>query len=112
MRQTWSLLNAESADGTVRAWHSLVGISSVLTDELANKLRSDFAEGVTKAFTSLLRSELGLTPTVPDVEIGMLLEALISGFGFQLGSGVDPDKLEGAYSAAWLSMLSLTQPMS
>ncbi len=110
--QTWALLTAESADGTVRAWQSLVSGLEILTDGLANKLRSGFSVGLTEEFTSLLRTELGLTPTIPDPEIGMLLEALITGIGFQLGSGTDPLELEGVYSAAWLAMLSLTQPAS
>ena len=107
--QTWSLLTEESANGTVRAWHSLVGSTERLTDGMAKELRSDFASNLADAFTGLLQNELGLTPTIPAVEIGMLLEAFVTGMGFQLASGTDRGQLEGAYSAAWLAMLSLTR---
>lgn len=111
LSQTWLLLTAESSDGTVRAWQSLVGTAERLVDGMANKLRSDFADGLREAFTTMLRDELGLMPTIPDAEIGMLFEALVAGMGFQLTSGTDRNQLEGAYSAAWLAMLSLTQPV-
>jgi hypothetical protein len=84
----------------------------MLTEGLARTLHTDFANGLTMELTTLLRKKLGLTPTIPDSEIGMLLVALVTGIGFQLGSGAEPDQLEGAYSAAWLAMLSLTQPDS
>ncbi len=109
--QTWALLTRESADGTMRAWQSLVGVTDRLTDELAKKLRAEFADGLHGAFTSMLRDKLGLTPTIQDGEIGMLLEAVVAGMGFQLTSGTEKAELEGAYSAAWLAILSLTQPM-
>ena len=108
--QTWTLLTQESGDGTVLAWHSLVGFGEKLTDGLAKKLRADFAGSLCTALTSMLRNELGLTPTIPDSEIGRLLEAIIAGMGFPLTSGTEEAALEGAYSAAWLSILSLTQP--
>jgi hypothetical protein len=60
----------------------------------------------------MLRNELGLTPTIPESEIGRLLEVVVDGMGFQLSSGTDAAVLEGAYSAAWLSILSLTHPSS
>jgi AcrR family transcriptional regulator len=110
LNQTWLLLTTESSDGTVRAWQSLVGAADRLVDGLASKLRTDFADGLRDAFTSMLRDELGLIPTIPDAEIGMLLEALVAGMGFQLTSGTAKNQLDGAYSAAWLAMLSLTQP--
>ena len=110
--QTWSLLTQESGDGTVQAWQTLVGFGDRLTDGLAKKLRGDFADSLCNALTSMLRNQLGLTPTIPDAEIGRLLEAVIDGMGFQLTSGTEEAALEGAYSAAWLSILSLTQPSS
>jgi len=110
--QTWSVLTSESVDGTVRAWQSLVGTSERLTDGLASKLRQEFADGLRDGFACMLRDELGLTPTIPDAEIGMLLEALVAGMGFQLSCGTDAEQLEGAYSAAWLALLSLTQPVA
>ena len=111
LSQTWLLLTKESVDGTVRAWQSLFGSAHRLTDGLASKLQAEFADGLRDAFTSMLRDELGLMPTIPDPEIGMLLEALVAGMGFKLASGTEEDQLEGAYAAAWLALLSLTQPI-
>jgi len=108
--QTWSLLTEESGDGTVQAWQSLVGVGGRLTDGTAKTLRGDFASCLCDSLTSMLSDELGLTPTIPTSEIGRLLEAVIHGMGFQLASGTEEEELEGAYSAAWLSILSLTQP--
>lgn len=108
--QTWSLLTKESGDGTVQAWQSLVGVRGRLTDGMAKTLRDDFADICCDSLTSMLSDELGLTPTIPPSEIGRLLEAVIHGMGFQLASGTEEGELEGAYSAAWLSILSLTQP--
>ena len=111
VRQTWSLLTRESVNGTVQAWQSLVGFGDRLTEGLAKKLRDEFAENLCTNLTSMLRDELGLEPTIPDSEIGMLLEAVVNGMGFQLTSGTEETELEGAYSAAWLSILSLTRPL-
>jgi len=110
--QTWALLTDESANGTVRAWQSLVGVDDRLTDGMARRLRTEFTECLCKELTSTLREKLELTPTIPDTEIALLLEAVIDGMGFQLASGGDAEALEGAYSAAWLSILSLTRPSS
>jgi AcrR family transcriptional regulator len=112
VQQTWCVLTRESAEGMVRAWQSLVGTSNTITDGLANTLRERYASSLMKGFINMLRSELGLTPTVEEVEIGLLLEALVEGIGFQLTSGADERTLEGAYSAGWLAILSLTQPIS
>lgn len=111
LERSWSLLAAESADGTVRAWQSLVGATGQLTDALASRLRAEFAECLSGGFSAILRNELGLTPTIPDAEIGRFLGAVVDGMGFQLAAGTDPKALEGAYSAAWLAMLSLTRPV-
>jgi len=108
--QTWSLLTKESADGTLRAWQTLVGFGDRLTDGLAKTLRERFSESLCVCLTTMLREELGLAPTIQESEIGHLLEAVIDGMGFQLTSGTEETVLEGAYSAAWLSILSLTQP--
>jgi AcrR family transcriptional regulator len=108
--QTWSLLTEESGDGTVQAWQSLVGVGGRLTDGTAKTLRDEYSSCLCDSLTSMLRDELGLTPTIPTSEIGRLLEAVIHGMGFQLASGTEEEELEGAYSAAWLSILSLTQP--
>ncbi len=110
LERSWSLLVAESADGTVRAWQSLVGAAGRLTGGLANRLRAEFAECLAGRFSAMLRNELGLTPTIPDAEIGRLVGAVVDGMGFQLAAGTEPKALEGAYSAAWLAMLSLTRP--
>ena len=76
---------------------------------MAKNLREKFAENLCQAFTAMLRDELGLTPTIPNSEVGRLLEAVVDGMGFQLVGGTESEELEGAYSAAWLAILSLTQ---
>jgi AcrR family transcriptional regulator len=112
VQNTWSLLTAESIDGTNRAWQSLVSSPDKLTDDLAKTLREEHADALRDAFTSMLRDELGLTPTIEHAEIGLLLEALILGMSFQLMSGADADQLEGTYSAAWLAILALTRSIN
>jgi len=108
--RTWALLTEESANGTVLAWQSLVGVGGKLPDGLVNRLRAEFAAALCEALASMLREELALISTIPEEEIALLLGAVIDGMGFQLASGSDADALEGAYSAAWLSILSLTRP--
>lgn len=110
--RTWSLLTEESVDGTMQTWLSLVGFGDGLTDGMSEKLCGDFADSLCDALTSMLRDELGLAPTIPDSELGLLFQAMVHGIGFQLTSGTDETALQGAYSAAWLSILSLTQPSS
>lgn len=112
VQQTWTLLTEESGDGTLRAWHTLFGTSDRLTDESVKHLHSEFAASLCTAFSRLLRDELGLTPTIPEVEIGILLETIIDGIGVQLTAGTDGGLLESVYAAAWLGVLSLTQPIS
>lgn len=110
--QTWQLLTNESADGTIRAWHSLLTSSENVADGVVSKLKSEFAQCLTQSFKALLRDELGLAVTVQDEEVGHLLAVIVDGAGFGLSSGTDESELEGAYSAAWLGILSLTQPAS
>jgi len=112
VQQTWDLLTEESTNGTAKAWQTLVGSEGRLTDGLANNLRMDFSKTLCSSFFSLLRRELGLTATVTETEVGRLLEAVIEGMGFQLMGGVPQEELEGAYSAAWLGVLSLTRPIA
>jgi hypothetical protein len=68
-----------------------------------------FSTAIAEAAHRLLK-ELGLAPTVPSEELGLLLAGVVHGMGLQLASGTEPQRLQGAYAAAWLGVLSLTQP--
>lgn len=110
VNSTWTLLTDESTTGVTRAWHSLLGSPEKLPDGLAKKLSQRFADCLCDAFATLLRDKLGMAATVPAEEIGYLFDAIVSGIGQQLMSGVEDVALEGAFAAGWLGMLSLTQP--
>lgn len=109
IQQTWTLLTKESADGTIRAWASLFGLGDNLPDRTVKKLVERFSVTLGEAACRML-VELELRPSVPASEIGWLLGAVIGGMGLQMQSGAGRRELEGAYSAAWLGILSLASP--
>jgi len=110
--RTWSLLAEESDTGTFKAWYSLIYADDRLPDGLARRIRQEFGEGLRAALTRLLRAKLGLAATVPEEELGCLLEAVVGGTGMLLACGAEVHRLEGAYAAAWLGILSLTRPVT
>lgn len=112
VNRSWKLLTQESADGTLRAWHSLFGLEAVLTDQIAKKAFAQFSRAVGEGLTRLMDEQLGLEPTIPASEIGWLLAAVANGIGVQLMARTAPEDLEGAYAAAWLGILSLTRRKS
>lgn len=104
--QSWALLLREARDGTLRAWISLP--SSGLTGQAVREELTGFAAmlgEVLGAFFELL----GLEPTVPLGELGSLLAAVVHGVGLELGSGTDPQRLQGAYAAAWVGILATSR---
>jgi len=109
IRQSWELLAAESRDGTLRAWFSLCSEPDKVTGRTVSTETEGFGATIAQAAESLV-GELGLTPTVSIEELGLLLAAVVHGTGLQLEAGVPPAKLQGAYAAAWLGVLSLTRP--
>ncbi|MFQ5705188.1 MAG: TetR/AcrR family transcriptional regulator [Gemmatimonadales bacterium] len=108
---TWSHLTAESTSGVTRAWLSLLGPESPVADHMVRKLRGDFVSRLTDALVAMLETGMGLRPTIPNEEIGWLLASVIDGMTFELVSGTDPDELRGAYAAAWVGILALTDSL-
>jgi AcrR family transcriptional regulator len=108
--QTWALLTQESDAGVLRAWHSLLGLEHILTDQTAKATMEGFSSTLADALQSMLDRNMGLEPSVPKLELGWLAAAVVNGMGVQLMAGGDRTELEGAYAAAWLGILSLTRP--
>ncbi len=108
--QSWALLTEESADGTLRAWHSLLGHEQLLTDQLARGASAQFSRALSDGLTRMMDQQLGLVPTVPASEIGQLLAAVTNGIGLHLMAQTAEEEFEGAFAAAWLGILSLTKP--
>jgi AcrR family transcriptional regulator len=108
IRRSWNLLVSESRDGTLRAWFALCTDTDKVTGQTVSKEVGSFGEAIARAADALVR-ELGLTPTVSIQELGLLLAAVVHGCGLQLQAGVPPSRLQGAYAAAWLGVLSLTR---
>lgn len=104
----WSLLIADSSSGTVAACAALGMRKEELVVQSVNSGRATFARGVTEELLQLL-NRMGLEATVPIGELGTLLAAIVEGIGLQLGSGVDREKLEQAWAAFWVGLLSLTR---
>ena len=107
--RSWALLVSESKDGTVRAWSALCAPSSDVTDQTVSTEVARFSQTIAGA-TDRLLGDLGLAPTVTVEELGLLLASVVHGMGLQLESGTEPARLQGAYAAAWLGILSLTRP--
>lgn len=107
--RSWALLVSESRDGTVKAWTALCARSEKATDQAVRLEFASFRDTVSGAAASLLRN-LGLAPTVSMDELGLLLASVVHGMGLQLEAGAEPARLQGAYAAAWLGVLSLTRP--
>ncbi len=105
---TWRLLTNESENGTMRAWLTLTNASGAMAERSVTDLSMRFSDALGSAVSRLLRG-VGLSLTVPDAEIGWLLGAVVDGMGMRLTGGGDQTQLEGAYAAAWLGVLSLTE---
>lgn len=110
--RSWKLLAEESGNGTLRGWLTLLGAKESLADQATNNALKQFGKSVGNALLRMLEEDMGLRPTVPADEVGDLLVAVIDGIGVQLLGGADADELHGAYAAAWLGLLSLTEPIS
>jgi AcrR family transcriptional regulator len=110
--RSWALLTEESRDGTLKGWLTLLGARESLIDQSANNVLREFRNSVGTALLRLLEEDMGLRPTVSPTEVGSLMVAVIDGMGLQLLGGADTEELQGAYAAAWLGLLSLTEPKS
>lgn len=109
IQQSWTLLVSESRDGTIRAWTALAAQRDKATDRAVSLESIRFSATIAGAAAGLLQ-DLGLVPTVSPEELGLLLAGVVHGMGVQLEAGVEPGRLQGAYAAAWLGLLSLTRP--
>ena len=110
VRRSWSLLTEESANGTLRAWHSLMGLDELLTEGIARDAAAQFSSALSTGIGRMMDDRLGIVPRVPACEIGWLLSAVTNGIGLQLMVRAAGEELEGAYAAAWLGILSLADP--
>lgn len=108
--RSWELLVSESRSGAVRAWTSLHAQADHLTGRAVSERIVAFGETLAEATGELLRG-LELAPTIPTREIGALLAGVVHGMGVQLEVGVPAERLQGAYAAAWLGILSQTRPV-
>lgn len=109
IKRSWTVLVSESRDGTIRAWTALCAERDKVTGRAVNAASASFSVTIAVAADGLLK-ELGLAATIPSEEIGFLLAGVVHGMGLQLESGMEPERLQGAYAAAWLGVLSLTRP--
>jgi AcrR family transcriptional regulator len=107
--ETWDLLKQEADSGTLKAWTSLTALPDKEVDQEVNEASARFRAGITAATTGLLR-RTGLKTTIHEEQLGWLLAAIVQGMVFQLAAGADAHVLENAYAAAWLGLLSLTEP--
>lgn len=106
--RSWQLLVSETRNGAVRAWTSLYAETDRVTGRSVSEQMAAYGRTLADAAGALL-DDLGLAPTVPIQEIGLLLAGVVHGMGLQLEIGVPPGDLQGAYAAAWLGVLSLTR---
>ncbi len=109
--RTWRLLTEESKNGTIRAWSSLTGADSTLTDQTAKTLLEEFGHALSGELAKMLTAS-GMNLRIPEDEAGWFLAAVVHGMAAHLVGGVSADALEGAYQAAWLGILSLAGPRS
>ncbi len=103
---TWDLLTKESANGVALAWSSLLSPIGQISDQAVKKLAGEFARALGAAGMGLFAS-LDTEPRVNEDELGWLLASLVTGMEAALLSGADPGVVNGAYTAAWLGVLSL-----
>ena len=109
VRQSWTLLSNEAAQGITRAWLALLVEPDAHILQAAKRRMDRFETVILDAATALFES-VGLVPTIAAPELGRLLAAGIHGLGVQLVAHGRNQTLEAAYSALWLAALSLTQP--
>ena len=107
IQQGWKLLGMEARDGIDRACSSLATVDDDLIDRSVRKGVSDFADALGKAAVALFGS-VGIRFTLPEAEIGRLAAAVVMGLGPQIVLSGDETAVEGAYSAFWAGLLSMT----
>ncbi len=106
--QTWDVLTAESANGVTMAWASLLSPTGQISDQAVKNLTESFASALGEAGFALF-GRLGAEPRVSKEELGWLLSSIVTGIETSLLAGADMDAVDGAYTAAWLGVLSLAR---
>jgi AcrR family transcriptional regulator len=107
--QTWQLLLREADDGTVRALISLGMERNPELQRVVEEGHSRLGRQLAEAVTGLL-THLGLELTIPPIQVGWMIAAVIQGMWLQLVMGTERELLADAYAAAWLGVLSLARP--
>jgi hypothetical protein len=79
-------------------------------DQTVNNAAQEFRTKLTEATEQLLE-RAGMKPSIPPEHLGWLMAAIVQGMAFQVVAGGDMEVLENAYAAAWLGLLSLTEPI-
>ena len=106
--RTWEILTEESKEGVALAWASLLSPNGNLSDPMVKEISEGFARALGQAGVRLFKA-LGTAPRVGEVELGWLLSAIVTGVEAALLSGADSEVVNGAYTAAWLGVLSLAR---
>ncbi|MDH3290346.1 MAG: TetR/AcrR family transcriptional regulator [Gemmatimonadota bacterium] len=107
VERSWALLVSESGDGTLRAWTSLFGSGTSLPEQLVSSSLTEFSEALGAAVSSMFESH-GAALRIGEAELGWFLGSVVAGVGYLLLAGAAVPELEGAYTTAWLGVLSLT----
>ena len=100
--QTWALLTNESDSGVLRAWHSLLGLEHVLADRTARVTMEQFSHSLSTALERMLGRNMGVEPSIPKLELGWLVAAVVNGMGVQMMAGGDRTELEPTPTATLL----------
>jgi AcrR family transcriptional regulator len=108
IQNTWNVLTEESASGAIRAWASMLGASSPLSDRSVKALMDDFSRALAAACDGMFQ-RLGLAAVVQSDELGWLLSGVIDGLGLRLAAGAHAADIEAAYTAAWLGILAVAE---
>ena len=104
--QTWEVLTTESANGVTMAWSSLLSPTGQISDQAVSDISKSFANALGEAGFGLF-ARLGTEPRVSKEELGWLLASIVTGIETALLTGANAEAVNGAYTAAWLGVLSL-----
>lgn len=106
--RAWQLTLHERSSGRARALSAAIASGSKSTVRSVKVTRESLRQTVAEAGVGLLE-RCGLEPTIPAAELGDLIACSIEGFA-AAAERDQPERLEGAFSALWAAVLSLTRP--
>lgn len=106
--RAWELTLRERTSGRARALSAAIASGSESTVQSVKSMRERIRHSIAEATITLL-ARCGLEPTIPAGELGDLVACAIEGFA-AAAERDDPARLEGAFSALWAAVLSLTRP--